>query len=207
MQAAWIAAVCLLVLACGNTEGSAPQVTCGSTIKLEHQATKALLHSHEIAYGSGSGQQSVTGSHTPDDANSFWIVRGPEAEPCVQGTPIKSGQLVRLQHAATRKWLHSHLFASPLTNNQEVSAHGDDGRTDTGDVWIIDWDKGAGAWMRDQPVRFRHTDTSKYLASHDRKFGRPIAGQQEVCAKAAAAKDSYWLATEGVYYPDQTADL
>lgn len=27
---------------------------------------------------------------------------------------------MRLQHIATRRWLHSHLFSSPLTNNQEV---------------------------------------------------------------------------------------
>lgn len=47
-------------------------------IKLAHFGTKYLLHSHEIAYGSGSGQQSVTGYPTGDDANSLWIVRGPK---------------------------------------------------------------------------------------------------------------------------------
>lgn len=39
---------------------------------------------------------------------------------CAQGTPIKSGQEIRLQHIATRRWLHSHRFSSPLSNNQEV---------------------------------------------------------------------------------------
>lgn len=39
---------------------------------------------------------------------------------CAQGTPIKSGQEIRLQHIVTRRWLHSHLFSSPLSNNQEV---------------------------------------------------------------------------------------
>ncbi len=39
---------------------------------------------------------------------------------CRQGTGIKKGQELRLQHVATRRWLHSHLFASPLSNNQEV---------------------------------------------------------------------------------------
>jgi hypothetical protein len=37
-------------------------VTCGSMIKLRHLATSFRLHSHQVAYGSGSGQQSVTGS-------------------------------------------------------------------------------------------------------------------------------------------------
>lgn len=54
------------------------QVTCGSTIKLEHQGTRAQLHSHEIMYGSGSGQQSVTGNHAGNEAASYWIVRGTE---------------------------------------------------------------------------------------------------------------------------------
>ena len=39
---------------------------------------------------------------------------------CARGTPIKFGTHVRLQHTATRRWLHSHHFQSPLTNNQEV---------------------------------------------------------------------------------------
>lgn len=54
------------------------QVTCGSLIKLLHIGTNHRLHSHEIAYGSGSGQQSVTGFSGADDANSYWIVRGTE---------------------------------------------------------------------------------------------------------------------------------
>lgn len=36
-------------------------VTCGSMIKLRHVPTGFRLHSHQVAYGSGSGQQSVTG--------------------------------------------------------------------------------------------------------------------------------------------------
>lgn len=56
-------------------------MTCGSVIKVQHSATGALLHSHDITYGSGSGQQSVTGFAGGDDANSYWIVRGPEVGP------------------------------------------------------------------------------------------------------------------------------
>lgn len=124
-------------------------------MKLRHVATGYDLHSHEISYGSGSGQQSVTGFQDTSDANSLWVVSGAqvsvdavvcqcstvsvqknnsicipgmpsleslhlqEAE-CVQGTPIKSGTAVRLQHVATRRWLHSHHFPSPLSQNLEV---------------------------------------------------------------------------------------
>ena len=123
-------------------------------MKLKHVATGYDLHSHEISYGSGSGQQSVTGFQDTSDANSLWVVTGaqvsvdavmrstmsshksrsilfPGACPgrstlylqdaeCVQGTPIKSGTAVRLQHVATRRWLHSHHFPSPLSQNLEV---------------------------------------------------------------------------------------
>ena len=54
------------------------QVTCGSVIKLQHANTGVHLHSHEISYGSGSGQQSVTGYTGGDDANDYWAVRGVE---------------------------------------------------------------------------------------------------------------------------------
>lgn len=38
-----------------------------------------------------------------------------------QGDAIKTGTIVRLQHMKTRKWLHSHLHASPISGNLEVS--------------------------------------------------------------------------------------
>lgn len=126
------------------------QVTCGSLVKLVHVRSGYKLHSHDIAYGSGSGQQSVTGFEGQDDANSYWVVRGTEVsilpltasspslcscwlwpltiappmdqdKPCPQGTPLKKGDRVRLQHHSSRKWLHSHNFRSPLTQNLEVS--------------------------------------------------------------------------------------
>lgn len=56
-------------------------MTCGSVIKLQHSQTGHLLHSHDIAYGSGSGQQSVTGFQGGDDSNSYWVVRGTEVMP------------------------------------------------------------------------------------------------------------------------------
>ncbi|MCO5603417.1 hypothetical protein L7F22_057567 [Adiantum nelumboides] len=48
------------------------EVTYGSVVKLMHDRTQYRLHSHEIPYGSGSGQQSVTGFGGVDDANSYW---------------------------------------------------------------------------------------------------------------------------------------
>lgn len=40
--------------------------------------------------------------------------------PCTPGDNMKKHQAIRLQHSPTRKWLHSHNFYSPLSNNLEV---------------------------------------------------------------------------------------
>ena len=53
---------------------------------------------------------------------------------------------------STRKWLHSHLFHSPLTNNQEVSAYGSDQESDGGDVWMVEWESKAKIWKQDGKV-------------------------------------------------------
>lgn len=50
------------------------RVTCRSNVKLAHKPSGHRLHSHSITYGSGSGQQSVTGFPGGDDPNSYWIV-------------------------------------------------------------------------------------------------------------------------------------
>ena len=50
-------------------------VTYGSMLKLRHENTGYRLHSHEVSYGSGSKQQSVTAVSQPDDVNSFWILK------------------------------------------------------------------------------------------------------------------------------------
>ncbi|KAF6147260.1 hypothetical protein GIB67_013081 [Kingdonia uniflora] len=97
------------------------EVTYGTALKLMHDKTKYRLHSHDVPYGSGSGQQSVTGFSNVDDANSYWIVRPDPDTNAKQGDTIKSGTIVRLQHMKTRKWLHSHLHASPISGNLEVS--------------------------------------------------------------------------------------
>jgi dolichyl-phosphate-mannose--protein O-mannosyl transferase len=87
------------------------------------------LHSHSIAYGSGSGQNSVTAHGAKDDQQSLWTIKEGHGDAvCEVGTPVRCGDTVQLQHVATGKNLHSHHFKSPISNNQEVSGFGDDGR-------------------------------------------------------------------------------
>jgi len=43
------------------------------------------LHSHEVKYGSGSGQQSVTGTNAKEDGNSYWLVKAESGKQCIRG--------------------------------------------------------------------------------------------------------------------------
>ena len=62
----------------------------------------------------------------------------------------------------TRRNLHSHHYPSPLSNNQEVSAYGEDGVGDDGDRWKVVCSTKNDYWVRNDPVRFQHVVTGKY---------------------------------------------
>ncbi|KAI8430110.1 hypothetical protein MSG28_000524, partial [Choristoneura fumiferana] len=162
------------------TEGSKAEfVTCGTILKIMNVDLRLRLHSHDVKYGSGSGQQSVTAVDVTDDTNSHWLVRAPMGETCKRGEPIKCNTNIRLQHLSTKKNLHSHYFSSPLSGNQEVSCYGDDGgEGDSGDHWTVVCNN--DYWRRDTPIKLRHVDTAVFLAGSGRTFGRPISGQGEI---------------------------
>lgn len=52
-------------------------------------------------------------------------------------------------------------------------------------------------------VKLKHVETGVFLASSERKYGRPISGQQEVCGRKKA---DWWAATEGVYFTERGAE-
>ncbi|XP_023327953.1 stromal cell-derived factor 2 [Eurytemora carolleeae] len=187
------------LLAVNQVHSRGPQhVTCGSVVKLINSGHKIRLHSHDVKYGSGSGQQSVTGITLSEDVNSHWTIKGPgELNYCTRGEPVQCGQKIRLEHLTTHRNLHSHLFSSPLSNAQEVSAFGESGVGDTGDVWSVICE--GDFWNRDGKVRFKHQDTGVYLAASGHAFGRPINGQMEIVGSSSVDGSTSWTAQEGVY--------
>ena len=173
-------------------------VTCGSIIKLLNMQEGVRLHSHDVKYGSGSGQQSITGMPEADDVNSHWQVMAPMKKHCHRGDAIQCGDKIRLKHLTTGCYLHSHLFNAPLSRgNQEVSCFGKEGEGDTGDHWILLCD--TGDWLRGEPVRLKHEDTGKYLATSGHQYGRPINGQREVVGVSSTGRSALWKTAEGVY--------
>ena len=180
---------------------SPARVTCGSALKLVHGATKHALSSQSVAYATGSGQQSVTAVRSSDEGAYWMIEPALGGATCARGEAIAPGTTIRLRHVATRAWLHSHLHRSPLSGNNEVSCFGGDGSSDTGDHWVVELPNGGDAWERGKKVRLKHKDTGAYLSSHNMKYGRPIAGHQEVMGAASPGSNALWTSAEGVYFP------
>jgi len=172
-------------------------VTCGSALKILNSEGNVRLHSHDVKYGSGSGQQSVTGVSSSDDHNSYWRVRGKTGVSCTRGNPVKCGQTIRLTHVATKRNLHSHKFSSPLSRNLEVSAFGEEGEGDEGDNWVIVCT--SKYWSRNDKVRIKHVATEHFLHVSGDTYGRPINGQSEISAYPSANANNYWEAAEGIY--------
>ncbi|KAG2459215.1 SDF2 factor, partial [Polypterus senegalus] len=180
-------------------------VTCGSVLKLLNIRHNVRLHSHDVRYGSGSGQQSVTGVTSVEDSNSYWMVRGRNNGVCQRGTPVKCGQAIRLTHVNTGRNLHSHHFSSPLSSNQEVSAFGEEGEGDSLDDWIIIC--GGTEWKREEAVRLKHAATDGLLSVTGEQYGRPINGQREVHAMLQAGQHNYWKVMEGVFMKPGNSEI
>jgi dolichyl-phosphate-mannose--protein O-mannosyl transferase len=172
-------------------------VTCGSALKLLNNANNVRLHSHDVKYGSGSGQQSVTAVESSDDHNSYWRIRGKMGSDCTRGAPIKCNSVIRLTHLNTQKNLHSHHFQSPLSHNYEVSAFGESGEGDEGDLWKLICT--GNYWRRSDKVRLQHVVTNHYLHVSGDTYGRPISGQREVSGYSSMSDLNYWTAAEGIF--------
>ncbi|RXN07068.1 stromal cell-derived factor 2 1 [Labeo rohita] len=145
----------------------------------------------------GSGQQSVTGVDSADDANSYWRIRGKPDKICQRGEPIQCGQAIRITHMKTGRNLHSHHFSSPLSNHQEVSAFGENGEGDDLDVWTVQCSD--THWERDDAVRFKHVATEVFLSVTGEQYGQPIRGQREVHGMPSPNQHNYWKVMEGVF--------
>jgi len=197
------------------------KVSYHSAIKLKHDVTGFRLHSHAVAYGSGSRQQSVTAVSSGSDVNSMWVVRTGNSAPEVDvGTPVQCGATVRLHHVNTAKHLHTHKEPAPMGSDWEVSAFallrgtgdGDDGPDgrwatgDRGDDWVVvcegkNGEDSSRHWMRGAGVFLKQAESGRWLTTSSRHtFGEPVAGQQMVAATARKGPDGLWRTAEGVYF-------
>ena len=59
-------------------------LTYGSTFKLRHMMSGVRVHSSQVTYGMGSGQQAITGNPELDDVGSLWVVHCADKK-CISG--------------------------------------------------------------------------------------------------------------------------
>ncbi|CCD65180.1 MIR domain-containing protein [Caenorhabditis elegans] len=181
-------------------------VTCYSVLKFINANDGSRLHSHDVKYGSGSGQQSVTAVKNSDDINSHWQIFPALNAKCNRGDAIKCGDKIRLKHLTTGTFLHSHHFTAPLSKqHQEVSAFGSEAESDTGDDWTVICN--GDEWLESEQFKLRHAVTGSYLSLSGQQFGRPIHGQREVVGTDSITGGSAWKVAEGIYIKHQQKDL
>lgn len=172
-------------------------VRFGDTIRLKHVNTNHVLHSHNINYlhTHSSGQQQVT-ARFGHNSNDYWFVKaqhGLNAD-ARKGEPVRHGDVVRLQHVATKRNLHSHSgIPSPLTSQQEVTAFGDQGEGDENDNWKLEVE-GKGIWYKKKRIRLVHLETGHSLHSHS-GHSHPdfTAAQQEITCFDGRDNNDFWV--------------
>mmetsp|Transcript_11864 Transcript_11864/g.36174 ORF Transcript_11864/g.36174 Transcript_11864/m.36174 type:complete len:209 (+) Transcript_11864:67-693(+) len=179
-------------------------VSYGSAIKLQHVQTGYRMHSHDLKYGQGSGQQSVTGLPLAHDPNSLWLVKpahGSFMPP--QGSPVLCGATIRLEHVNTGANLHTHKILAGLSRKWEVSAFGfREENGDSGDNFVVICEgKKTGEWLRYEPVNFKHVDTGFFVSMSEKfKYGQPVSGHLEVYSTEKTSKATQWKTNEGFYF-------
>lgn len=151
-----VAAAAATTASSAQIEDGFELVTYHSVVKLANVATGYRLHSQEVAYGTGSQQQSVSAFANGHHDGSFWLLKGAHLPPPSSsrqpqqpqqqqserddahrersGQPVRCDDVIRLEHVQTRRNLHSHLVRSPMSGQQEVSAFSRrDGNNDNDD--------------------------------------------------------------------------
>ena len=158
------------------------QVVYGSQVKLEHCGTKTRLHSHPHMYSGGSYQQQVTG-FVGTDENDWWEIKlcHEQIGADITRRVVQDGDMIRLEHCATKANLHSHSIQSSQTGQQEVSCFKVDSGGDINDNWQLKMDCPGLHDLVVRGMRFRliHVETGGSLHSHDIQDDKCF-GQNEV---------------------------
>lgn len=107
-------------------------VSYGSTVSIKHKYMESYLHSHDHKYVSGSHEQQVTLYGFGPDENNEWIIETKNKSPIGQlqerFRAVKDGDIVRLFHKATGKYLTVTDKKPPISEQEytsEVACSGD----------------------------------------------------------------------------------
>lgn len=173
------------------------QISYYNMIKLKHIGTNYLLSSAEIPYQSGSNQQIVRGIQKSTLAETFWTIFPPVTDTeTLQGQPIECGSTIRLYHAVTGKWLHSHKIPGHFGAGYEVTAF--DGN-DSGDNWILEC---SNTFKVGSMFRLQHADTGFYLSCNETsEYPKQEGGEHEIFV-SEEDEGNEWQTMGGIFVDD-----
>jgi len=176
--------------------GPTPQLKYGVKFRIQHVFTGHRLHSHDSTYPDGSGQQQVTCFGGEDDNDWFMVNEEHGGDP--REGPVEDGAIIRLQHVATERNLHSHRIESAVTHQQEVSCFGDGGNGDENCNWRVLYGQAeSGHEEGATAFRLQHVNTcdgrdGHYLHSHPHNYPDWGFGQQEVTVFGGKDGNDLW---------------
>lgn len=107
------------------------EVLYGNSVTIKHNNLELYLHSHNATYESGSGEQQVTLYHSDFDEYNEWMIESKNKfnERLIEKQkPVEDGDIIRLYHKVTGKYLHVNDVRPPLSDYDyanEVSCAGD----------------------------------------------------------------------------------
>ncbi|XP_023311585.1 protein O-mannosyl-transferase 2 [Anoplophora glabripennis] len=182
------------------------QVAYGSIITLKnHRTGGGYLHSHYHLYpeGIGARQQQIT-TYTHKDDNNKWVIKKYNSEPNSDVEIVRSGDLVRLEHIATRRNLHSHKEQAPITKKHyQVTGYGENGTGDANDVWRISVagaKDGTQVTAVSSKLKFVHYLQSCILTTSGKQLPKWAYEQQEVtCNPNLRDPNGVWNVEENIF--------
>jgi len=169
------------------------------------------LLSNKLTWGSGSYMQIITAIQETDSNDSLFIIKeGQFQSECTTGTAINCNSVIRLEHVATGRNLHSHNFPSYITGSQEVCGFGENGIGDINDNFqIICYNSNQDAVLQGKThfllqhvvtKKFLYIDIQKSLFNEYNCRGCPIFNHREVSCTDKKDKQGLWKIIGGIIY-------
>lgn len=117
---------------------------------------------------------------------------------------VKSGDLIRLEHVATKRNLHSHKEVAPITKKHyQVTGYGENGIGDANDVWritVAGAKDGTEITAVSSKLKIVHYLQSCILTSHGKQLPKWGYEQQEVsCNPNLRDNNALWNVEENIF--------
>lgn len=135
-------------------------------VTLRNKATSKYLYSKQLRYSHhNSSNQQLVATSEQKDGDSVWVFKhSSNGDEPLTGHIFPTEEVVRLEHVATQKNLHSHDRYSPVTSQKEVTAFGGKGVGDSSDDWVVEILR-KGSTKGTLEISLKHQASNHYLRS------------------------------------------